>query len=185
MERWVMCACVLFAASSGWAATSAPNEYTAGRESYAAGEMKGAIRHFKNAVAINPDEANYCYWLGRSYATLADIRTPLNHGPVSNARRYLERATVLAPKNTEYRDEFFNFLIETDRSGGALRLAARVLEATPPSDPEYAYMNWRLKNERSALSSPEEWFGTLFQFVPRKLVGIAQMAAPANPTGSK
>ena len=179
MKGLRICVLLLLGAAGSWAA-AARTEFNAGRESYAAGEFKRAIRHFENAVAVSPSDAGYCFWLGRSYEALADIRTPLNRRPVSKAGAYLQKAAALAPGSVEYRDEFFNFLIEVDRSRKAFRRAKRMLLETSESDPSYSFMAWRLEHERSALASPEEWFGGLFQFVPRRLADVVQLATPAR-----
>lgn len=181
MLRWNICVLLLFAATSGWAAT-ARSSFSAGQKAYERGDMKSAIRRFKESMAASPEDPFYCYWLGRSYEALADIRTPLNRRPISKARRYLEKATELAPENAGYREELFDFLIETDRSDGALGEAKRVLASVPESDPAYPYMAWRLAHARDSVSSAEEQFAQIFLFLPRRFVEAVQLVVPDRET---
>src|SRR5437764_15479963 len=110
----------------------------AGHREYAAAEFKKAASHFQQAIKADPNDADSCFWLGKSYEMLADIRGPLLGARTSfKARFYLAKALQLAPKNGDYRRELFEFLIVSDHSPGALHLAHSIIQMTAESDPDY------------------------------------------------
>jgi tetratricopeptide (TPR) repeat protein len=153
------------------------SEFAAGRISYARGEFKKAAAHFRRAVRISPNEAEPHYWLGMSYQGLADIATPFGGRYNSKARIHLTRAMELAPNRPAYRRALFDFLIDSaDSSRGALRQAARLLQAVPEGDPDYAYMRRCLDSGTSVNSSGEARLGRFMLAGPRAVYSIGALA---------
>ena len=133
------------------------SELAAGRESYRAGEFKSAVLHLQQALKTDPNDAAANYWLGRSYETLADVSAPLGFRYRSLARRYLTKATELAPDRLEYRHELFEFLLDDNQEKQAQRILLTLVE----SDPDYDYMLSRLQQVRRADSSVYARIGRL------------------------
>ena len=145
----------------------------AGRRDYEAAEFKRAAARFERALKAEPNDAVASFWLGKSYQMLADIDGPLFGARASSkARKYLARAVELQPRNQEYRREFFNLLLETGSSPGALTPAESIIRMVPPSDPDYRFMMMRLEQERQARSSPEYRVLRALSAVPHKVVSL-------------
>jgi len=108
-----------------------------GRSLFLACEFKQAARAFEKALAVQPDRAALHYWLGKSYARLADISSPLSAPKnARKARRSLERAVELDPQNYEYLRELFDFYVDSPEwFSGGLKRAAALLARIGPSEP--------------------------------------------------
>ena len=165
---------LLMFASAGLSAESR-NARNAGHSDYSAGEFKKAASHFQRALKADPNDADSCFWLGKSYEMLADIRGPvLGTRAAFKARLYLARALELAPENEEYRREFFQLSIAADHSAGALRRAQSIIQMTPESDPDYPFMLIRLHQEHEIRSSLEERLRFAVSIMPASIARIAQ-----------
>jgi tetratricopeptide (TPR) repeat protein len=157
----------------------------AGRRSYAAGDFKKAVLNFKRAVAANPNDADSHFWLGKSYEMQADIGgLVLGSRASSKAHAQLAQALQLAPANEEYRREYFDFLVMSDHSPGALREAEAIIQMTPRSDPDYPSMSMELQKERDARSSVESRITAAFALAEQPLA-IASRRVPPSSSQSK
>ena len=87
-------------------------------------------RAFEKALAGQPDSAVLHYWLGKSYARLAEISSPLSAPKnARKARRSLEQAVEIDPQNDEYLLELFDFYVDSPEwFSGGLEQAAALLE---------------------------------------------------------
>lgn len=123
-------------AAVGSAASGAPSVENAaqwdrgGRSLFFACEFKQAARAFQKALAGQPDSAALHYWLGKSYARLAEVSGPLSASKSARkARLNLEQAVSIDPRNSEYLLELFDFYVESPEwFGGGLERAAALLE---------------------------------------------------------
>jgi tetratricopeptide (TPR) repeat protein len=100
-----------------------------GRALFLAAEFKQASRAFEKAVAERPDSPGLYYWLGKSYARLAETASPLSAPKAARkARRSLEQAVRMDPKNQEYLHELFAFYVDSPEwfHGGLERASALV-----------------------------------------------------------
>jgi len=103
-----------------------------GRSFFLACEFKRAARAFEKAVVQEPERAVLHYWLGKSYARMAEVSSPLTAPKnARKARRSLERAVQIDPKNEEYRRELIDFYLNSPEwfGGGLQRAAALVKES--------------------------------------------------------
>jgi tetratricopeptide (TPR) repeat protein len=139
---------------SDWAET--------GRARFAECEFKDAARAFTKALQFRPDDAGLHYWLGKSYARMAEVSGPFKAaGNARQARRNLERAVDLQPRNNQYLRELFDFYLDSPQwFGGGLQQATLLVERMAPDDPgqqtflrvlvegarqEYRGPDWRLR----------------------------------------
>lgn len=142
-------------------------EFAAGRQLFIDAEFKKAAATFELLCKTGAN-SEACYWTGLSYERLADIRIPFDCKIDAKAHEYFSQAMTLAPDVREYRDGFFNFLLDTAAcSRTALREAAGVLSAVPESDPSYRAMLGRLGEQKHLNSSAGEHIGRLFLLLPR------------------
>jgi tetratricopeptide (TPR) repeat protein len=90
-------------------------------------EFKQAAHAFEKALAAQPGNAALHYWLGKSYARLAEVSGPLSASKnARKARRSLEQAVQIDPRNREYLQELFDFYVDSPEwfRGGLERAAA-------------------------------------------------------------
>lgn len=77
-------------------------QYMLGLRHYSAGDYQAAIGAFKEAMALNPENPAYHYWLGKSYGELASVSGIFKAYDLSKKVRYhLERAVELDGDNIE------------------------------------------------------------------------------------
>jgi tetratricopeptide (TPR) repeat protein len=166
---------LLFMFASAGLSAESRSARNAGHIDYSAGEFKKAASHFQRALKADPNDTDSCFWLGKSYEVLADIRGPVLGARASfKARLYLARALQLAPDNEEYRREFFQLSILADHSPGALRRAQSIIQMTPGSDPNYPFMLMRLHQEHESRSSLEDRLRCALSVMPRSVAFITQ-----------
>jgi tetratricopeptide (TPR) repeat protein len=85
-----------------------------GQSLFLACEFKQATYAFEKALAGQPDSAVLHYWLGKSYARLAEVSSPLSaRKNAHKARRSLEQAVKIDPQNGEYLLELFDFYVDS------------------------------------------------------------------------
>jgi len=129
-------------AAAGSAAAGPPNAEPVvqwendGRSLFLACEFKQAALAFEKALAGQPDRAALHYWLGKSYARLAEISGPLTAPKAARkARRSLEQAVKIDPQNHQYWQELFDFYLDSPEwFGGGLKQAAALLERPNPRE---------------------------------------------------
>ena len=144
MRNW--CVLLFLIASAGSAASGRPSAEAVaqsdsdGRSLFLACEFKRAARAFERALSAQPDSAALYYWLGKSYARLADVSSPLSAPKnARRARHNLEEAVKRDPQNHEYLVELFDFYLDSPEwFHGGLQQAETLLELTrsAESDPE-------------------------------------------------
>jgi tetratricopeptide (TPR) repeat protein len=156
------------------------DDFAAGRAYFDAAEFKKAAAHFEAAVAADPDNAESCFWLGRSYEALVDINMPF-YGVhrSSKAHLYLARAVALDPSRQEYQREFFYFLLDSaDHSRKALDEAALFLRNIPEADSDLPNMLQRLEEERKMHSSAEYRLTAALRMLPPTCDRLVELASP-------
>jgi tetratricopeptide (TPR) repeat protein len=130
-----------------------------GRARFVDCEFKKAAHDFENAVAQQPGRAVLYYWLGKSYARLAEISGPLC-APKSarKARRNLERAVELDPHNESYLRELFDFYVDSPEwFGGGLERARALLERIGPGEDGAESLVGELADSRKEHSGAGWW----------------------------
>jgi tetratricopeptide (TPR) repeat protein len=108
-----------------------------GREHFERCEFKPAANAFSNALRQQPENARLHHWLGRSYARMAEVASPLHAvRDARKARLSLERAVELEPHNQEYLRELFDFYLNSSEwFSGGLTQAASLVEKIEPDNP--------------------------------------------------
>jgi len=129
-----------------------------GRSLFVACEFQEAARTFERSLADQPQSAFLHYWLGKSYARLAEVSSPLSAPKnARKARRNLERAVQLDPENQEYLQELFEFYLDSPEwfHGGLNRAATLQERISQQSDIEH----WKekLAAARKEYSGPAWW----------------------------
>jgi tetratricopeptide (TPR) repeat protein len=109
-----------------------------GRFHFLACEFKEAAHAFENSVAEQSENAEWRYWLGKTYARLAEVSGPLTASKnARRAQRNLEQAVKLDPQNQKYLGELFDFYVDSPEwFHGGLERAAALLERLSPEAPD-------------------------------------------------
>jgi tetratricopeptide (TPR) repeat protein len=121
----------MVSAASGHPTETAAQSERDGRSFLLACEFKQATRAFENALAEQPESAALHYWLGKSYARLAEVSSSLSAPKnARKARRSLEQAVKIDPRSDEYMQELFEFYVDSPewRISGGSQQAAALLE---------------------------------------------------------
>ncbi len=113
-------------------------------------EFKQATHSFENALAEQPESAALHYWLGKSYARLAEVSGLLSAPKnARKARRNLEQAVQIEPQNDEYLLELFDFYVDSPEwFGGGLERAAALRERISPGSPVAELLTEELADAR-------------------------------------
>lgn len=152
-----------------------------GRALYAEAQFAKAVAAFQPVCNLDHD-AEACYLTGISYERLGDTKTPFGCREYRNAHDYLAKAAKAAPDRPEYRDAFFEFLLNSaDCSRKALGEAAEVLSAVPEADPEYAFMRSRLSQQTRWSASLATGIGKVFLLLPRATCRVSEAATNPLP----
>lgn len=130
-----------------------------GRSLFVACEFKDAARTFERLLADQPESAFLHYWLGKSYARLAEVSSPLSAPKnARKARRNLERAVQLDPENQEYLQELFEFYLDSPEwFHGGLNRAATLQERTSQQQSDIEHWKEKLAAARKEYSGPTWW----------------------------
>ena len=99
-------------------------------------EFKAAAHAFERALTSEPGNARLHFWLSKSYARMAEVSSLLSaHRNARKARSHLETAVQLDPGNREFRNELFEFYVDSPEwFDGGLDRAMAVLERLGPDD---------------------------------------------------
>lgn len=144
-----------------------------GRERFAQCEFKDAARAFGKALQFRPNDASIHFWLGKSYARMAEVAGPLRAaGNARTARRSLERAVDLEPRKHEYLRELFDFYLDSPQwFSGGLQQAARLVERIAPDDPgQQAFLRVLVDGARQEYRGPD-WRLRQATLVPASAAG--------------
>ncbi len=137
-----------------------------------------AVR-FSSRVSSSVRRALY-YWLGKSYARLAEVSSPLSAPKnARRAQRNLEEAVKRDPQNHEYLLELFDFYVDSPEwFHGGLQRAAALLELIRPaeSDPE----PWlrEIADSRKEHSGPGWWMRRAVLWTPGAIGHIVPERQP-------
>jgi tetratricopeptide (TPR) repeat protein len=104
---------------------SAKTWYREGRNAYRREQFEDASEHFRKAVKLFPENPLYCSWLGLSLSK--------QDGLLHEARRWCEKATLLAPSNPDY---YVNLSL-VYRNAGIKTLTAKYLRKALSINPSH------------------------------------------------
>jgi tetratricopeptide (TPR) repeat protein len=114
-------------------AESRPHE---GKALFQECEFGAAARAFEHALTEDHGNAEVHFWLGKSYARLAEVSGPLfARRNARKAQAHLERAAQLDPRNREFLIELFELYVDSpEYFDGGLNRATALLERLGPDD---------------------------------------------------
>jgi tetratricopeptide (TPR) repeat protein len=156
------------------------NTFAAGRESFAAGNMKAAVASLELAVSQDPKNSQYVLWLGRAYGRRAESAN-LFLAPrfAIKAREAFERAVQLDPANIDGLNDLFQYHLDAPGFlGGGLDRAAATAELIRRLDPvEYEFDLAKIAEKRREWQNAEGHFRRAVELSPDdpgRLVDLAK-----------
>lgn len=138
-----------------------------GKSFFMLGNFKKAVHFFEKLVTINPMSVVDFHWLGRAWARRAEISNPVSApGYSAKARRSLERASELDPKNVAVLKDLLDQNLEAKNLDKAKSLAERIgaLQAE-----EGRVARTRVIERSRELRTPEEQLRIWIDQIPRQL----------------
>jgi len=99
-------------------------------------EFKAAAHVFAQALTNEPANARLHFWLGKSYARMAEVSGPWSaRRNGRKAQAHLETAVHLEPAKREYLMELFELYVDSpEYFDGGLNRATAILERLGPDD---------------------------------------------------
>jgi tetratricopeptide (TPR) repeat protein len=133
--------------------------YLIGRDHFMLGDYKKAAEAFKQAFSMEPGNAEYALWLGRSFGRRAETSIPFFAGSsASQARSCFEKAVALDPKNAEALNDLFDYYLEAPGflGGGYDKAEAIAQRIAKRNAAEGRFAQARLADRRRQFDTADE-----------------------------
>ena len=150
-----------------------------GRDYFMQGEYKRSVEALEKAVAAEPNEATHALWLGRAYGLRAESAGPFTApGYASKARRCLERAVELDPRNLEALSDLFDYYLEAPGFlGGGVEKAQRTAAQMAQFSPAEGYLlQAKLAEKRREYSKAEAHLRSAVEAAPQQIGKLIELA---------
>jgi tetratricopeptide (TPR) repeat protein len=143
------------------------------------GEAQRATEFFQKAVSAEPASSVYSHWLGRAYARQAEAAGTFDALTLApKARRSLEKAVQLDPRNLEAMGDLFEYYLEAPAfMGGGLDKAVRLADQIAGQDEaEGHYAQSRIEEKRKDFGRAEDHLRRAMELEPRKVGRVIDLA---------
>ncbi len=156
-----------------------PVQELIGKSYFMLAEYKKAAEVFERAIAVEPGNAVYHHWLGKSWGRRAETSNPLlAPSYATRARNSFEKAVQLDPKNLEATNDLFSYYLEAPGFlGGGLDKAAmlaRKIQAVDPIEGHYALA--QIAESRKEWSVAERHFRSAMELAPNQVGRVIDLA---------
>ncbi len=157
-----------------------------GQSYFMLGEYKKATEIFEKAVALEPRNAEYVHWLGRTYGRRAETGSPFTApGYASKARQMFEKAYTLDPTNQEAVNDLFDFYLQAPGFlGGGLNKAEALAKHIASLDAaEGLYAQAQLDDKRKEYDQAEQHLRRAADLAPRQVGRVLDVAKYLSKRG--
>jgi cytochrome c-type biogenesis protein CcmH/NrfG len=150
-----------------------------GRDQFMLGDYKSAAEAFERAFAVEPANAEYALWLGRSYGRRAETALPFVAAKYAGkARAYFEKAVALDPQNQQALNDLFDYYLEAPGFlgagyGKAEAIAIRIGEHNPA---EGHLAEAKLADRRKQFDTADEQLRRAIDVAPHQLAHVLDLA---------
>jgi len=157
-----------------------------GQNYFMLGEYKKATEIFEKAVILEPRNAEYVHWLGRTYGRRAETGSPFTApGYASKARQMFEKAYTLDPTNQEAVNDLFDFYLQAPGFlGGGLNKAEALAKHIASLDAaEGLYAQAQLDDKRKEYDQAEQHLRRAADLAPRQVGRVLDVAKYLSKRG--
>jgi tetratricopeptide (TPR) repeat protein len=150
-----------------------------GRDYFMQGDYKRSAEVLEKAVAAEPNDPAHALWLGRAYGLRAESASPFTApGYAAKARRYLERAVELDPRNAEALSDLFDYYMEAPGFlGGGMEKAQRTAAQMAQLSPAEGYLlQAKLAEKRKEYSKAEAHLRSAVEAAPEQIGKLIELA---------
>jgi cytochrome c-type biogenesis protein CcmH/NrfG len=150
-----------------------------GRDHYMLGDYKKATEALEQAFALEPSNAEYALWLGRSYGRRAETSSMFSAPKyASKARTYFEKAVALDPGNEQALGDLFDYYLEAPGFlGGGYEKAERIAQRIAQRNPAQGHVaQAELAERRKEFDTAEEQLRRAVQDAPRQVGRVLDLA---------
>jgi Tfp pilus assembly protein PilF len=136
MRKIAIAIALLLLASSSFAATH-QELFASGKQAFLAGDTDKAAELFEQAVKLQPNSADYLYWLGNAYGRQAQKANVFKMASLAGKTRdAFEKASKLDPNNLDVRSALINYYMMAPGTVGgseqkALEQASEIRKRDP------------------------------------------------------
>jgi tetratricopeptide (TPR) repeat protein len=160
-------------------ASSGAAYFLTGRDQFMLGEYKKAAEALERAFAIEPANAEYALWLGRSYGRRAETALPFVASKYAGkARAYFEKAVALDPQNQQALNDLFDYYLEAPGFlGGGYDKAAAIAKRIGEHNPAEGHLaEAKLADRRRQFDTAEEQLRRAIDIAPRQVAHVLDLA---------
>lgn len=153
--------------------------FLAGRDHFMLGDYKKAAEAFERAFAIDPANAEYALWLGRSFGRRAETAFPFVAPKyAAQARTWFEKAVALDPTNNEALSDLFDYYLEAPGFlGGGFDKAELIAKRIAARDPaEGLLAQAELADRRKQFDTAEEQLRRAIELAPHDVGRVLNLA---------
>ncbi len=153
--------------------------FLAGKDHYMLGDYKKAAEAFERAFAIEPSNAEYALWLGRSFGRRAETAFPFAAPKyAAQARTWFEKAVALDPNNNEALSDLFDYYLEAPGFlGGGFDKAEVIAKRIATRDPaEGLLAQAELSDRRKQFDTAEEQLRRAIELAPHQVGRVLNLA---------
>ena len=150
-----------------------------GRNHHMLGNYKKASEFHEKAVALDPANSQYVYWLGKDYCRRAETSSFVTApGLASKGRQYFEKAVELNPKNQEAMGDLFEYYLEAPGFlGGGLDKATKLAERIAQLDAaEGMWAQAKIAERRKDFTTAEDRFRRAMAAAPKQVGRVIDLA---------
>jgi tetratricopeptide (TPR) repeat protein len=149
-----------------------------GKSFFMLGDFRKAIQYFQKLVTANPLSAIDFHWLGKAWARRAESSNPVSSsGYSAKARRNLERASELDPKNVAVLKDLLEQYLDSRNLDRAKALAERISSLDAEAG---RTANMQVINRSQELRTPEEKLREWVDQIPQHIGQAVDMARSAD-----
>jgi Flp pilus assembly protein TadD len=150
-----------------------------GQNYFMIGDYKKATEALEKAVAMEPNNAGFAHWLGRTYGRRAELASPFTApGYATKARQLFEKSVALDPSNKAAAGDLLDFYLEAPGllGGGmhkAEELAAHIAR-TDAAEGHYAVA--LIEEKRKEYNSAEQHLRLALELAPTQVGRVMDLA---------
>lgn len=150
-----------------------------GRCYYMQGDYKKASDALERAFTVDPQNAEYALWLGRSLGRRAETSSFLTApGLASRARQYFEKSVQLNPRNLDALNDLFDYYLEAPGflGGGFEKAKALAAQIASVNAGDGYLAEAKLAERRKQYSTAEQQLRRAVELAPQQVGRLIALA---------